>query len=51
MHLASRFLLNATALVGCGMGASRLRLMNPTSFSTEPFSWPEFGLQNEYAKS
>ena len=47
MHLASRFLLNTSALVSWGVGTSRLRLTKPTLFSTDPFSWPEFGLQNE----
>ena len=28
-----------------GTGTSRLRRMNPTAFSTDPFSLPEYGLQ------
>ena len=27
------------------IGTSRLRRRNPTAFSTDPFSWPEYGLQ------
>lgn len=33
-----------------GTGTSRLRRRNPTAFSTEPFSLPEYGLQNLASK-
>lgn len=50
MHLSRRLLLKVAQLVGWGTGTSRLRLMNPTLFPTLPFSLPEAGLQNEWAK-
>ena len=28
-----------------GTGTSRFLLRKPTAFSTDPFSWPEYGLQ------
>lgn len=49
MHRSSRLLLKRLPVSKDGTGTNRLRLMNPTLFSTDPFSCPAFGLQNENA--
>lgn len=38
--------LNASHPSADGIGTIRLRRTKPTAFSTDPFSWPERGLQN-----
>lgn len=47
MQRSSRLLLNLLPVSNEGTGTNRLRLTNPTLFSTEPFSCPALGLQNE----
>ena len=47
MHLSSRLLLKRLPVSKEGTGTNRLRLMKPTLFSTDPFSWPALGLQKE----
>ncbi len=50
MQRSSRLLLKRLPVSKDGTGTNRLRLTNPTLFSTDPFSCPAFGLQKEKAK-
>ena len=45
-HLDGRCLAGCLWLSALGLGTMRLRRRKPTAFSTDPFSLPEYGLQN-----
>lgn len=45
-HSSSQARLSASHPSAAGSGTIRLRRTNPTAFSTLPFSWPAYGLQN-----
>lgn len=45
-HSASQWRAGCPWLSALGGGTIRLRRRKPTAFSTEPFSLPEYGLQN-----